>query len=121
MSVPGLGRVKNALSGKMKRTGFSKTPYFGRAKCIPNCLTLITEKNVLLRKRSFAFLHSQGQKRVLAAVNCDFRSTPINGHRQTGPTGPFRATKTQTCQCIQSGGRLRPILDILIDNDGNEA
>jgi hypothetical protein len=30
------------------------------AKSILSFLTLIAEKNVLLRKRSFAFLHSQG-------------------------------------------------------------
>jgi hypothetical protein len=25
-------------------------------------------------------------------LKCDFRSTPINGHRQTGQVGPVRAT-----------------------------
>jgi hypothetical protein len=28
---------------------------------------------------------------VLAALKCEFRSTPINGHRQTGPVGLVRA------------------------------
>jgi hypothetical protein len=32
-----------------------------------------------------------GSKTVLAALKCEFRSTPINGHHQTGPVGPVRA------------------------------
>jgi len=31
-------------------------------------------------------------KRVPAVLKCDFRSTPVNGHHQTGPLGPVRAT-----------------------------
>ena len=34
-----------------------------------------------------------GSKTVLTAPKRHFRSTPINGHRQTGPVGPIRAMK----------------------------
>jgi uncharacterized protein YjiS (DUF1127 family) len=34
----------------------------------------------------------QGSKPVLTVPKVDFRSTPINGHHQTGPVGPFRAS-----------------------------
>jgi hypothetical protein len=44
-------------------------------------------KNVILAAfQSFAFLHSQGHQRTLAPFNRDFRSCPVNGHRQSvGP------------------------------------
>jgi hypothetical protein len=32
-----------------------------------------------------------GVNRVGLGTANDFRSTPINGHRETGPVGPFRA------------------------------
>ena len=34
-----------------------------------------------------------GSKTVLTTPQRDFRSTPINGHQQTGPTGPVRARR----------------------------
>ena len=61
MPGSGLGREKNALSSKMK---IFKDAYFGRAKSILSGLALIAEKNVLLRKRSFAFSHSQRHQRT---------------------------------------------------------
>jgi hypothetical protein len=39
---------------------------------------------------------------VLVALKCDFRSAPINGHRQTGTVGPVRA---------KTGSRGRGLLD----------
>ena len=32
-----------------------------------------------------------GSKAVITDLKCDFRSTPNNGHHQTGPIGPFGA------------------------------
>jgi hypothetical protein len=37
-----------------------------------------------------------GSTAVLTASYCDFRSTPNNRHRQTGPTGPFRANSCRS-------------------------
>jgi hypothetical protein len=42
----------------------------------------------LIRQRGFVRC---GSTTVLAAPERHFWSTPINGHRQTGPVGPFRA------------------------------
>ena len=33
-----------------------------------------------------------------------FRSTPINGHRQTGPVGPFRAKAQSRCAPARCAG-----------------
>jgi len=40
-------------------------------------------------------LRGARSKAVLTAPNNDFRSAPMNGHRQTGPVGPFRANGRQ--------------------------
>jgi hypothetical protein len=37
-----------------------------------------------------------GSKTVLTASKHDFRSTPNNGHHQTGPVGPFGASFGQS-------------------------
>jgi hypothetical protein len=48
-----------------------------------------------IRKRTTQGIYTRvacfGSKTVLAALKYDFRSTPINGHHQTGPAGPVRA------------------------------
>jgi hypothetical protein len=45
-----------------------------------------------------------GSKTVLAALKCDFRSTPINGHHQTGPVGPVRARARSRCAPARCAG-----------------
>jgi hypothetical protein len=71
-----------------------------------------------------------GSSTVLAALKWDFRSTPINGHRQTGPVGPVRANKRHRpiadegaadifdpCLEVSSFLRLRPTQDQILSNN----
>ena len=49
-----------------------------------------------------------GSKTVLTAPKRDFRSTQNNGHRQTGPVGPFSANKRhRATTCVRSAQPVR--------------
>jgi hypothetical protein len=65
--------------------------------------------------RRFVYV-SSGSKTVLTAPKHHFRSTPINGHRQTCPVGPVRAMNgsrgpysiTSSARAISVGGMWMP-------------
>ena len=61
----------------MKRTRFLEDAYWGARNTILTRLMRIAEKNVLLRERSFAFSHSQGQTRKSALVTAMSAFPPI--------------------------------------------
>ena len=51
-------------------------------------------------KAFFQLMCASGPNSEVESHSRRVRSTPMNGHRQTGPTGPFRATETEVREAV---------------------
>src|ERR1017187_8239777 len=90
MSVLGLGCVKTC-TGKECAELFSllASPDSGRQRYWFS--NRQNRDGISTRKFCVGVFTQPGSKTVLTALKRHFRSTPNNGHQQTGPVGPFRA------------------------------
>ena len=90
MSAPGPGCVKTCMSRECAEL-FSLFPSFDGVCQSYSFLIHRNRDRLSTRKSDVGVFTQPGSKPVLTTPKRDFRSTPNNGHHQTGTVAPFSA------------------------------